>query len=333
MYLNPLKVSENTEETYYFKAVNSVNVESAETKGYTVQRDDIQPDFTLTPAQTKLINQSFNVSLDNLTVGASGVQSVTLNGADITANYTAFTVAVIGSYSVELWAGIGLTCGRTIEIFNIVKIAPTVDGVAVEHKNSGGFARLLSGLTYGKFFNETIALTIDASDEGVSGVAKVEYRWYDADTDTYSAWAVYNADDKPTKAPNFRGFAEARATDAAGNISAVVTSEGVTVDGTKPALVSITATYNGEAYQNGTWVADTVEMTLESSAYSGIYTYQYRVDSGEWIPLSVSRLTVHSVGGLPRARGSISQQRKKACQGLPTIIMTARVGMNSTARS
>lgn len=293
---NTLTVSENTEETYYFRAVNSVNVESAETKGYTVQRDDIQPDFTLTPAQTKLINQSFNVSLDNLTVGTSGVQSVTLNGADITANYTAFTVEENGTYTVELTAGNGLTCVRTVEINNIDKIAPTVDGVAVEHKNSGGFARLLSELTYGKFFNETIELTIDASDEGVSGVAKVEYRWYDADTDTYSAWAVYNAADKPTKAPNFRGFAEARATDAAGNISAVVTSEGVTVDGTKPALVSITATYNGEAYQNGTWVADTVEMTLESSAYSGIYTYQYRVDSGEWIPLSGNTLTASEDG-------------------------------------
>lgn len=293
---NTLTVSENTEETYYFKAVNSVNVESAETKGYTVQRDDIQPDFTLTPAQTKLINQSFAVSIDGLTVGASGVQSVTLNGADITANYTAFTVEENGTYTVELTAGNGLTCVRTVEINNIDKIAPTVDGVAVEHKNSGGFARLLSELTYGKFFNEAIALTIDASDEGVSGVAKVEYRWYDADTDTYSAWAVYNADDKPTKAPNFRGFAEARATDAAGNISAVVTSEGVTVDGTKPALVSITATYNGEAYQNGTWVADTVEMTLESSAYSGIYAYQYRVDSGEWIPLSGNTLTASEDG-------------------------------------
>ncbi|MGN0562058.1 MAG: Ig-like domain-containing protein, partial [Candidatus Fimenecus sp.] len=239
---NTLTVSENTEETYYFKAVNSVNVESAETKGYTVQRDDIQPDFTLTPAQTKLINQSFAVTLDNLTVGASGVQSVTLNGADITENYTAFTVDENGTYTVKLTAGNGLTCERTVEINNIDKIAPTVDGVAVEHKNSGGFARLLSELTYGKFFNETIELTIDASDEGVSGIAKVEYRWYDADTDTYSAWAVYDAANKPTKAPNFRGFAEARATDAAGNVSAVVTSEGVTVDGTKPALVSITAT-------------------------------------------------------------------------------------------
>lgn len=293
---NTLTVSENTEETYYFKAVNSVNVESAETQGYTVQRDDIQPDFTLTPAQTKLINQSFAVTLDNLTVGASGVQTVTLNGADITENYTAFIVDENGTYTVKLTAGNGLSCERTVEINNIDKIAPTVDGVAVEHKNSGGFARLINELTYGKFFNEEIELTIDASDEGVSGIAKVEYRWYDADTDTYSAWATYNADNKPTKAPNFRGFAEARATDAAGNVSAVVTSEGVTVDGTKPALVSITATYNGEAYQNGTWVADTVEMTLTSSAYSGIYTYQYRVDSGEWITLSGNTLTASQDG-------------------------------------
>lgn len=293
---NTLTVSENTEETYYFKAVNSVNVESTETKGYTIQRDDIQPDFTLTPAQTKLINQSFAVMLDNLTVGTSDVQSVTLNGVDITENYTAFTVDENGTYTVKLTAGNGLSCERTVEIDNIDKIAPTVTGVDIQHKNSGGFARFLSELTYGKFFNETIELTVDASDEGVSGIAKVEYRWYDADTAAYSDWAVYDAADKPTKAPNFRGFAEARATDAAGNVSAVVTSDGVTVDGTKPALVSISATYNGEAYQNGTWVADTVEMTLESSAYSGIHTYQYRVDDGEWITLSGNTLTATEEG-------------------------------------
>ncbi|MGN0520578.1 MAG: Ig-like domain-containing protein [Candidatus Fimenecus sp.] len=293
---NSLTVSENIEETYYFKAVNSVNVESAETQGYTVQRDDIQPDFTLTPAQTKLINQSFAVTLDNLTVGASGVTSVTLNGADITENYSAFIVDENGTYTVKLTAGNGLSCERTVEINNIDKIAPTVDAVELAHKNSGGFARFISELTYGKFFNEEIELTIDASDEGVSGIAKVEYRWYDADTDTYSDWTVYNAANKPTKAPNFRGFAEVRATDAAGNVSAVVTSDGVTVDGTKPALVSITATYNGETYQSSDWVADNVEMTLESNAYSGIYTYQYRVDSGEWQTLAGNTLTATEEG-------------------------------------
>lgn len=289
---NTLTVSENTEETYYFKAVNSVNVESAETVGYTVQRDDIAPNFTLTPAVTKLTNQSFAVSIDSLTVGASGVQSVTLNGADITSNYSLFTVDENGTYTVKVTAGNGLSCEQSVTIDNIDKIVPTVTAVDVQHKNSGGFARLLRDLTYGKFFNEEIELTVTAADEGVAGVAKIEYRWYDADTDTYSAWAVYDELNKPTKSPDFTGFAEARATDGAGNVSAVLTSDGFTVDGTKPTPVKITATYNGASYNSGSWAADDVELTLASTAYSGIYAYAYRVDGGDWQELPGNTLTV-----------------------------------------
>ncbi|MGN0572018.1 MAG: Ig-like domain-containing protein [Candidatus Fimenecus sp.] len=291
-----LTVDENIQETYYFKAINSVDVESAESQGYTVQRDDISPDFTLTPAETKLINQSFAVSIDGLSIGASGVQSVTLNGTDITEDYSAFIVDENGIYTVKVTAGNGLFCERTVEISNIDKIVPTVTEVDVQHKNSGGFARFISELTYGKFFNEEIELTIEATDEGVSGIAKVEYRWYDADTDTYSDWAMYDAQNKPTQAPSFRGYAEARATDAAGNVSAVVTSDGVTVDGTKPSIVKITATYNDEIYQSSEWVADDVVLTLESNAYSGIYAYQYRVDGGAWLELSGNTLTATEEG-------------------------------------
>lgn len=293
---NVLTVAENQQETYYFKAVNSVNVESAETSGITVQRDDIAPDFTLTPAKTEMINESFAVAIDTLTVGASGVQKVTVNGVDITADYSAFTVDENGTYTVVVTAGNGLVCTRTVQIGNIDKIAPTVDSVETEHKNKGGFVRLINELTYGKFFNEEIELTVNASDEGVSGLAKVEYRWYDADTETYSAWALYDGANKPTKAPDFRGFAEARAVDGAGNVSAVVTGDGVTVDGTAPALVDITATYNGETYQSSQWVADDVVLTLQSSAYSGIYTYQYRVDNGEWQTLTGNSLTATKEG-------------------------------------
>lgn len=293
---NVLTVADNQQETYYFKAVNSVNVESAETSGITVQRDDIAPDFTLTPAKTEMINESFAVAIDTLTVGASGVQKVTVNGADITADYSAFTVEENGTYTVVVTAGNGLTCTHTIQIGNIDKIAPTVDSVETEHKNKGGFVRLINELTYGKFFNEEIELTVNASDEGVSGLARVEYRWYDADTETYSEWALYDRANKPTKAPDFRGFAEARAVDGAGNVSGVVTGDGVTVDGKAPALVAITATYNGETYQSSQWVADDVVLTLQSSAYSGIYTYQYRVDNGEWQTLTGNSLTATKEG-------------------------------------
>lgn len=277
-----LTVSENLEATYYFKAVNSVGVESEETAGYTVQRDDVCPSFDLTPALTALTNQSFAVTMDNLNVGISGVQSVTLNGTDITANYESFTVEENGSYTVVVTANNGLSSEKTVMVDYIDKIAPTVTAVDLQQKNSGGFARLLNDLTFGLFFKEQIELTITAEDEGVGGLDRIEYRYYDADTDTYSEWATYDAANKPTQDPNFTGYVEARAFDNAGNVSETVTSDGFVIDDGLPTPVQISAAYDSAAYTSDMWVAGDVDIALESTAYSGIYAYYYRVDGGEW---------------------------------------------------
>ncbi len=293
---NTLTVSENVQETYYFKAVNSVGVESAETAGYTVWRDDVCPSFELTPAQTSLTNQSFAVTMENLTVGISGVQSVTLNGTDITANYASFTVDENGTYTVVVTANNGLSSEKTVTVDYIDKIAPTVTAVDLQQKNAGGFARFLNDVTFGLFFKEQIELTVTAEDEGVSGLAHIEYRYYDADTGTYSEWMAYDAANKPTQDPNFTGYAEARAFDNAGNVSAAVSSSGYVIDNVAPAPVQIAASYNGADYTGDMWVAGDVSITLESTAYSGIYAYFYRIDGGEWQQLAGNTLTAAEEG-------------------------------------
>ncbi len=293
---NTLTVSENSQDTYIFKAVNSVNVESAETEGVSVLRDDIVPSFTLSQSVTDITNQSYAVLVDGLTVGASGVQAATLNGADILANYANFTVHENSTYTVRITAANGLYCEQTVTVENIDKIAPTVELVELQQKNSGGFARFLHDLTYGKFFKEQIELTVTASDEGVSGVDKIEYRFYNADTDTYTEWMRYNENSKPVLDPNFRGYAEARATDRAANVSATYTSEGFVIDNVRPADVQISAVYNGAEYNSGTWAAGSVDLTLESTAYSGIYAYYYRVDGGAWTKLPGNTLTASDDG-------------------------------------
>lgn len=289
-------VSENVNDTYYFKAINSAEISSAETAGYSVKRDDVSPDFTLTPAVTALTNEDYTVSVENLTIGASGIQSVTLNSVDITDNFAAFTVSENGTYTVKVTALNGLFNEKSIEIQNIDKIAPTVTSVQVEHKNKGGFARLINEMTYGKFFNEEIVLTANAEDEGVSGLVLVEYRWYNADTDSYSEWAVYDAENKPVMSPDFRGFAEVRATDGAGNVSVVAAGNGITVDGTVPTSVTVDASFQGEAYDGSSWVAGDVVLNLNSTAYSGIYAYSVRVDGGEWQVLSSDTFTATEEG-------------------------------------
>ena len=87
-----------------------------------------------------------------------------------------------------------------------------------------------------------------------------------------------------------------RATDAAGNVSAILDSEGYVIDGAQPTPVKVTATYDGQPFTDGAWVADSVEIRLESSAYSGIYGYFYQVDGGEWLPLSDNTFTAAQEG-------------------------------------
>ena len=63
-----------------------------------------------------------------------------------------------------------------------------------------------------RFFNKTVEITVDASDEGVSGIDKIEYRFGDENGQpTGSDWSVYDSENKPAKDPDFNGFVEARA--------------------------------------------------------------------------------------------------------------------------
>lgn len=277
-----LVINTNSSDTYYFKAVNSVGMESAVTEPITVQRDDVTPSFTLTPAVQELTNMSYLVSVENVNVGPSGIQSVTLNGEPITDSYATFRVDQNGEYTVVMTANNGLSSSQTLTVENIDKEVPTVTEVTVEHKNSGGFARFLNDLTFGLFFNEEVELTAAAEDTGVAGLDRIEYRFYDDETETYSEWQAYDDASKPTQLPDFRGYAEVRAYDRAGNVSAVYTSDGYVVDGTAPTDLQVTALFDDEIYADSTWVADDVTIMLESTAFSGIYEYQYRIDGGDW---------------------------------------------------
>ena len=290
-----LAVSQDCNETYYFKAVNSAGIESAETAGYTVMRDAVTPSFNLVPEKEDLTNTSYTVQISDLQVGISGIQSVKLNGADITENHDSFTATQNGQYIVEVIANNGLSLTKTLNVTNIDTTAPTVDSIDLQQKISGGFARRIDG-AFGLFFNAQVEVTIAASDEGVAGVDRIEYRYFDATTDTYTDWAVYDASNKPLQDLNFKGWVEARAYDKAGNVSASLTSEGYVIDTEKPTAVTITATSEGENYEADTWAADDVSMKLESTAFSGIYEYQYRVDNSEWQTLDGDTLTATEPG-------------------------------------
>lgn len=276
-------VNTNGDDVYYFKAINSAGIESEPTRGYRVKFDKITPTFTLEQSVTELTNQSYTVNITNLTVGESGVKSLTLNGEDITGK-TEFTVDENGTYTVEITANNGLSSSKTLTVSNIDKSAPVVNSISLEHKEKGGFARLINALTFGRFFNEQVEVTISSEDIGVAGIDRVEYRLLDENGEPVGdGWSVYSESNKPVIDPNFKGYVQARAFDNAGNVSDYYRSDGFVIDADVPAEVTVNATYGGESYNDGEWVADSVDIELNSSAYSGIYEYLYRIDGGEWI--------------------------------------------------
>lgn len=296
LYSNYYVVNTNGDDVYYFKAVNSEGVESEISQGYRVKFDDVKPKFTLEQSVTALTNQSYTVNIKNITVGESGIKSITLNGEDITGQ-TEFTVAENGAYTVEITANNGLSSTQTLNVNNIDKSAPVVNAITLEHKEKGGIARLLNALTFGKFFNEQVEITISSEDIGVAGIDRVEYRLLDENGEPISdKWSVYSESGKPVVDPNFKGYVQARAFDKAGNVSDYYRSDGFVIDADVPTDVTVSASFNGEAYTDGKWVSDSVEITLNSSAYSGIYEYLYRVDGGEWVSSKDGKLTASEQG-------------------------------------
>lgn len=293
---NTLIVNSNTNDIYYFKSINSSNIESEFTQGFKVKRDDITPSFKLEQTVKDVTNKDYEISINDLIIGASGIKSITLNGSDITDTPTQFTVSENGTYDVVIIANNGHSSTQSITVENIDKEAPTVNSISISHKENGGFARFLNKLTFKRFFNEKVEITIDASDKGVSGIDRIEYRLLDENGNPINDWKTYNESDKPTQDSEFKGFVEARAIDKATNESDILRSDGYVIDKENPSDVIIKATYNEKSYTPATWVSGAVNIQLSSTAFSDIYEYCYRIDGGEWISLDSDTFTATKEG-------------------------------------
>lgn len=117
---------------------------------------------------------------------------------------------------------------------NVPKLA---EGTAVKftQKNEGKIAAILNKLTFGRFFNKTLVITVDAEDvvndtSNASGIVKAEFTFTDKKSNEYKFEAGtkeignkeaatiefdVKADDLPD---NFKGTASVTLTDAAGNV-------------------------------------------------------------------------------------------------------------------
>lgn len=292
---NTLTVSENTNSEYRFKSVNSAGIESDFSQPYSVKIDKVVPEFTLVQDTTELTNQPYAVRIADCKVGISGIKAVYLNDV-LLDDQTQFVVSENGEYKIKIVSNSMLESEQSITVENIDMQKPTVTEISVSHKETSDFARLINKITFGLFFNKTTQLTVKAEDEGVAGIDRIEYRFVDENGTPLSDWQVYDENNRPLQDENFKGFAEARAIDKAGNISDSKLTDGYVIDTELPTDIEVTALTDSEHYESDTWTSKDVTIKLSSSAFSGIYKYYYSLNEGEWTELDGDTLTVKNQG-------------------------------------
>lgn len=292
---NSLTVTENTDSVYTFKAINSAGIESEITQPYTVKIDKIVPSFTLVQDNTNLTNQSYSVRITDLNIGASGVKAVYLNGSEIDSQ-TEFTVTENGNYTVKIVSNSLLESEQSISVSNIDTQKPIVTEISIAHKDTNDFARLINKISFGMFFNKTTELTISAEDVGVAGVDRIEYRFIDENGTPLNDWAVYDDSNKPLQDSDFKGYAEARAIDKAGNVSDSKSTVGYILDVEAPTEIVVTADADGENYESDSWTSKDVTIKLSSTAFSGIFRYYYSLNGSDWVEMDSDTLVVKEQG-------------------------------------
>ena len=158
----------------------------------------------------------------------------------------------------------------TVDITKIDKAVPSTPSVSYGTNN---FKELLNSLTFGLFFNDTVTVTLSASDTG-SGVKEFSYTIGGTEYTSAAAGGITSFD---IPAPYKGNISGVKAVDNAGNESAQSATEYFAVDNQAPDAPTVDT--NG--YASGTWAKSTVTLTASgASATSGIAKYQYSADNG-----------------------------------------------------
>lgn len=155
---------------------------------------------------------------------------------------------------------------------------------------ANSFTDLLHTITFGLFFGDTVDVSLAAFDS-LSGIDHYEYQIVDTSLgQTYDASGTWISTASGTFGinPQFKGAIYARAVDIAGNVSAVVQSDGLVADDETPTAPTVKGAIGGDVYDHS-WTANDVTLTAsDSKALSGIAYYEYKVgESGTWTKMPV----------------------------------------------
>ncbi len=290
-------ISQDTNATYCFKAVNSLSYESDESEEYIVKLDKTTPTFTLSQSVTNVTNKDYTVNFDDLYYSVSGIKSITINGIEIGADAVDFLVSRNDTYVVKITANNGLFSEQTLEIYNIDKEVPGITDIVLTQEPTESPERHLDG-EFGHYYSADLVATATAEDSGVAGVDYIKYRLVGADYTPVSDWIVITDDVRAICDRNFKGYFEFVAVDKAGNESSSYYSDGFVRDNAKPVITTLNAVCgeDGGEYIAGSWADDMVYFTPEADTFSGVYEYYYNINGGEWTKLTTETLRAREDG-------------------------------------
>lgn len=183
-----------------------------------------------------------------------------------------------GSYNVTV------TDNTIITVEGVADITPP-ENITVNYKTDN-LKEFLNDITFGLFFNDTVTVTISATDEG-SGVREISYQLGDGELQTVT---TQNNSITFTVEPEFKGnIKNVTATDNDENTSESHNFEYFAVEKAVP--TNVTVDTNG--YESNTWTNDNVTLTVSgSTATSGIAKYQYSIDDGTtWQDMTTTEKT------------------------------------------
>ena len=217
-------LSQNTSATYIFKAINGAGVESNPSDTYKVMIDTVVPSIQLTPETTKITSSPYDITY-TVTTGDSGLKSVMVNGTDVTADGK-YTISGNGKYVFVVTGNNGLSATEVIEINNF-----DYDSPAISRIDLGNYVTIISDCTV---YNDDVTVTIYATENGASGLKRIQYRLLDENMNSVTEWKDYDKNNKPVINGNFKGYVEAKASDNVDNVSPSSVSDLFVIDKTVP---------------------------------------------------------------------------------------------------
>ena len=163
-----------------------------------------------TPSSSIWINEDV---LTTLVKGSAGTTKYEVTSPDGTKKvYTAGSTitTVTGTYNITLTTTDGTNTKTVNYTFNVDKIVPTV----TYGTNGGTYSIPVGSTTY------TISSKITGTDEGGSGLSKVEYAWSSSNTEEPSQWTtVANGTTVEKNATGGTYYLWVKTTDGAGNVT------------------------------------------------------------------------------------------------------------------